>query len=131
MRRRAQPKTLAALTSAALALPGMTSQALAATPATQVELEGGLFYYDEGPDRVRVATVQQQALTPVGDDFDVKVNAVYDSISGASPIYNVPTLECPGGTVIQPNTSGTDTVSGASGASEAPEASEASAWTSM
>ena len=117
MRRRAQPKTLAALTSAALALPGMTSQAPAATPATQVELEGGLFYYDEGPDRVRVATVQQQALTPVGDDFDVKLNAVYDAISGASPLYNVPTLECPGGTIIRPNTSGTDTVSGASGAS--------------
>jgi hypothetical protein len=116
-RQKSSPKTLAALTSAALALPGMTSHSHAATPPTKVELEGGLFYYDEGPDRVRVATVQQQALTPVGDNFDVKLNAVYDAISGASPIYNVPTLECPGGTVIQPTNGGAETVSGASGAS--------------
>ncbi len=98
----------------------MTTQSPAATPVTKVELEGGLFYYDEGPDRVRVATVQQQGVAPVGDDFDVKLNAVYDSISGASPIYNVPTLECPGGTVIQPATGGTETVSGASGGSTSP-----------
>jgi Protein of unknown function (DUF3570) len=120
IRQRSTPKTLAALTSAALALPGMTTQSPAATPAAKVELEGGLFYYDEGTDRVRVATVQQQAITPVGDDFDVKLNAVYDSISGASPIYNVPTLECPGGKVIQPAAAGTETVSGASGGSTSP-----------
>jgi len=114
------PKSLTALTSAALALPGMVDQAQGATPATKIELEGGLFYYDEGADHVEVTSVQQGMVAPLTDDLDLTLNAVWDSISGASPVYNAPDLECTETSIGQSVPVATDTVSGASGTPTTP-----------
>lgn len=113
-------RALAALTGAALALPGMTPTAQGATPASQLELEGGIYYYDEGSGRVTVRAIQQGLITPLGDDLDLSLNLVRDSISGASPVYNVPELSCPGGVTIRPREPSLDSASGASGGPSSP-----------
>jgi hypothetical protein len=109
-----------ALTGAALALPGIAGKASAAAPSAKIDLEGGFFYYDEGDGRVQVRTLQQGLVAPLGDDFDITLNAVRDAISGASPVYNVPELSCPGGLVLQPRSTGAQTLTGASGGGASP-----------
>jgi hypothetical protein len=104
-------RTLTALTSAALALPGMASESFGATPAER-QWDVGYFYYDEGGDRMTVNTLQQTLTLPLGDHLDLAVNGVRDTISGASPIYNLPEIRCPDGSVSTPPVL---TVSGASG----------------
>lgn len=104
-------KTLSALTSAALALPGLSQQALGAAPADR-DWEVGYFYYEEGGDRMKVESLNQSLVLPLGDRLDLTLNGVRDTISGASPIYNVPEIRCQDGTVM---TAPVRSVSGASG----------------
>jgi hypothetical protein len=90
----------AALIAAALALPGMlpgTSLAQSAPDEGVIALR----YYDyrdwqAGVDRMSVRSPSLYALVPLSDTLTVEGSLVYDSVSGASPLYH-------------------DTVSGASG----------------
>ncbi len=108
-------RTLTALTSAALALPGMATESVAGTPAER-QWDVGYFYYDEGGDRMTVESLQQTLTLPLGDRFDLTLNGVRDTISGASPVYNLPEIRCADGTVTTPPV---QSVSGASGSTAA------------
>jgi hypothetical protein len=103
--------TLRALTTAALALPGLSGTVQGAAPAER-NWEAGYFYYDEAGGRMSVEAAQQLLTVPVGDQADFTLNAVWDAISGASPIYNIPEIHCADGSVTVPPV---DSVSGASG----------------
>jgi hypothetical protein len=86
-------KTLAALTGAALALPGVAPEASAGV-LTDAQFNASYFYYDESGKRMTVKTFQQNLAVPLNDYFDVTFNGVRDAISGASPIYSRPEIEC-------------------------------------
>ena len=86
-------RALTALTTAALALPGLSPDTQAGTPAER-QWDVGFFYYDEGEGRMTVESLQQSLTLPLGERFDLTLNAVRDSISGASPIYNLPEIRC-------------------------------------
>lgn len=103
--------TLAALTSAALAIPGLTSLAEAATPEPR-QWDLLYFHYREHGERMQVEGLKQRLVLPLGDDWDLTFNGVRDTISGASPIYNLPEIHCQDGRVITPPVL---SVSGASG----------------
>jgi len=90
----------AALVAAALALPGILPTTALAQSAPD---EGvvALRYYDyrdwqPGVDRMSVKSPSLYAFVPLSDTLTIEGSLVYDSVSGASPIYH-------------------DTVSGASG----------------
>ena len=103
-------KTLAALTGAALALPGMPPAQAALPGERQWDL--GYFYYDENGDRMTVESLRQTLVLPFEDSVEVTFNGVRDNISGASPIYNLPEFHCADGSVVTPPVR---SVSGASG----------------
>jgi hypothetical protein len=107
-------KTITALTSAALALPGLSSSVQAADPMER-QWDVGYFHYEEGGERMRVESLKQSLVLPLGDALDLTLNAVRDTISGASPIYNVPEIRCQDGRVF---TAPVISVSGASGNAE-------------
>jgi hypothetical protein len=82
----------AALVAAALALPGM----LPGTALAQSAPDEGvvaLRYYDyrdwqAGADRMSVKSPSLYALVPLSDSLTVEGSLVYDSVSGASPLYH-------------------------------------------
>lgn len=78
---------LAALTAAALALPGMVPQADAET-ALSPEINTAFSRYEESSDRMRIDVYQATATLPITDRFSVKANGVKDVVSGASPVVN-------------------------------------------
>ncbi len=81
-----------ALLAAALALPGI----LPATALAQMAPEQGLIalkYLDyrdwqPGADRMRVRTPSFYARKPLSDSLAAEGSIVYDSVSGASPLYH-------------------------------------------
>jgi hypothetical protein len=81
-----------ALMAAALALPGI----LPATAVAQLAPDPGLIalkYLDyrdwqPGGDRIRVRTPSFYARKPLSDSLQAEGSIVYDSISGASPLYH-------------------------------------------
>jgi hypothetical protein len=81
-----------ALLAAALALPGI----LPATAVAQLAPDPGLIalkYLDyrdwqPGGDRMRVRTPSFYARKPLSDSLQAEGSIVYDSISGASPLYH-------------------------------------------
>jgi len=90
----------AALVAAALALPGILP-AVALAQSAPDEGVVALRYYDyrdwqPGVDRMSIKSPSLYAFVPLSDTLTVEGSLVYDSVSGASPIYH-------------------DTVSGASG----------------
>lgn len=78
---------LAALTAAALALPGMSPQVEADGPLS-LEIDGAFSRYEESDDRMRVDVYQATATVPINDQLTVKANGVKDVIAGASPVVN-------------------------------------------
>jgi hypothetical protein len=91
----AEPKknhSTGALLAAALALPGI----LPATAVAQLAPDPGLIalkYLDyrdwqPGSDRMRVRTPSFYARKPLSDSLQAEGSIVYDSISGASPLYH-------------------------------------------
>ncbi len=100
---RPTPRTaLHALTSGALALPGLSSPASAETPETRIQAEYGFSFYSEDSlprskvtdggerDRYEVEMHQFGARAPIGDRMDVEVDIVYETMSGATPWYVIP-----------------------------------------
>ena len=84
--------SLAALTAAALALPGISSEAQAASPVLSPEAEFNFAYYNENGRRMAVEIYQIDAKAPVGSEFELSFHGVKDVISGASPIFNLPDI---------------------------------------
>lgn len=80
---------LAALTMATLALPGISSSAMAAE-AEYFDLDSQFSRYSEGGGRMKIDVYQANALIHFNDRFNLKVNGVTDIITGASPIYYSP-----------------------------------------
>ena len=95
-------RALTALTTSALAVPGLATQAAADTPIEQAATSYAFSYYDEdnldngkkvdGPDggstqRYEVLTHQIEFDLPVSSRMDVGVDFLYEKMSGASPWF--------------------------------------------
>ncbi|MDX1342664.1 MAG: DUF3570 domain-containing protein [Reinekea sp.] len=92
-------KKLTLLAKSALAIPGMIATVQAAGPAGS-EASYRYTYYteDDSPearddsggaqDRYKIQVHQFHILSPVADKFAVNVEASYESMSGASPVYS-------------------------------------------
>lgn len=97
-------RKLAALTSSALALPGMTGSALADAPTERVTANMSYGYYREDPlpienlterlpasdqslERYQIHTAQFNVLAPITRRIDGGVDVVFESMAGASPWY--------------------------------------------
>ena len=77
---------LAALTAAALALPGLAPEARADAPQRAVSLDTNFSRYEESAGRMRVDIYQSSMTIPLGDRFSIKANGVKDVVTGASPV---------------------------------------------
>ena len=95
---------LAALTSAAVALPGFSTAVKAAVGANEPKLSAQYTRYDEDSipsgdsdpvagdrDRYEIDVLQVQFLYPLSDKWQVTTGFVYDDMSGSSPWYVRPT----------------------------------------
>lgn len=88
-----RPTGNGALLAAALALPGVlpnVAQAQVTVPnATLVQFKY-LYYkdYQASGDRMKVSSPALYMLAPISEDWVFEIGAVYDNISGASPIYH-------------------------------------------
>ena len=95
---------LAALTSAAMALPGISSNVKAAVAANEPKLSLAYTRYDEDSipsndavttagdrDRYEIDVAQIQFLYPLSDKWQITTGFVYDDMSGSSPWFIQPT----------------------------------------
>ena len=80
---------LAALTAAAMALPGVHARA-EAPGANPWQIDASHLEYSESGHRMSVRVNQASAVAPIGDAFQLKVNGIQDIVSGASPQFNAP-----------------------------------------
>ena len=84
-----RPNRLAALTAAAMALPGIHARA-AAPGANPFQVDATHLEYSESGARMNVRVNQASAVMPIGDAFQLKANGIQDVVSGASPQFNTP-----------------------------------------
>jgi len=80
--------TIALLSMAAMALPGLFQTATAARVEDTYDADFQYGYYAESNNRMRVDVFEGALSTPVGKAMTATVNLVRDTISGASPVYN-------------------------------------------
>lgn len=96
-----QSAALLALTSAALALPGISGKAQAAAPVSEPVLSYQVSHYREGDidadrhqggdrDRYEIDTHQLGFATALGAKTDMNLELMVESMSGASPWYVMP-----------------------------------------
>lgn len=96
-------RSLLALTASALALPGITPATRADTPPTETSVNFRISRYEEdnlpqeylaagNTARYDINIHQLQLVTPVGENYGLTLNSSYESMSGASPWYTVPTF---------------------------------------
>ncbi|MFM8332395.1 MAG: DUF3570 domain-containing protein, partial [Candidatus Methylumidiphilus sp.] len=78
---------LAALTSAALSLPGLT---LAAVPVAEAEGNVQYGHYQESGNRITVDVYHGDFVLPVNDRIEFTFSIDRDTYSGASPAYSLP-----------------------------------------
>ncbi len=94
-------KALLALTGSALSLPGISGKAAAADPVTETSIDYQYSNYREedlpsskhaGGDveRYEIDTHQLRVVRPWGDSYDVTVDLMYETMSGASPWFIMP-----------------------------------------
>ncbi len=81
-------RALAALTSAALGLPGM--QASAAVPIGQAEGNVHYGYYQESDDRIQAQVYQGDFIVPIADRVEFTFSLQRDTYSGATPAFSIP-----------------------------------------
>jgi hypothetical protein len=79
--------SLAFLTAAALALPGISTSAAAADPQ-YFDLDSQFSRYSEGNNRMKIDVYQTNLYIPATDSLKFKINGVKDVITGASPVGN-------------------------------------------
>ena len=80
-----------AILLAALALPGLSQQAMAEAPPDQGEINVQYLDYRDwqpGFDRITVHSPSVDVLAPVAGDWSIHGSYVSDSISGATPLYH-------------------------------------------
>ena len=80
---------LAALTSAALGLSGITAHA--AAPIAQAEANVQYGHYQESDDRMRVDVYHADVTVPFADRLELSFSIDRDTYSGATPAFSVPT----------------------------------------
>ncbi|MDD1620575.1 MAG: DUF3570 domain-containing protein [Methylococcaceae bacterium] len=81
-------KALAALTTAALSLPGMDAQA--GVPSAQAKGNVQYGYYQESGDRMKVEVYHGDFTLPVSDRLEFSFNVDRDTYSGATPAFSIP-----------------------------------------
>jgi hypothetical protein len=81
---------LAALTAAAMALPGVHARAVDAPGENPWGVDATHLEYSESGSRMRVRVNQASAIAPIGESFQLKANGIQDLMSGASPVFNAP-----------------------------------------
>jgi hypothetical protein len=81
---------LAALTAAAMALPGVHARAADTPGENPWGVDATHLEYSESGSRMRVRVNQASAVVSVGESFQLKANGIQDLMSGASPVFNAP-----------------------------------------
>ncbi|WP_426992910.1 DUF3570 domain-containing protein [Methylomonas sp. CM2] len=81
-------KALAALTTAALSLPGL--DCAAGVPSTQAEGNTEYGYYQESSGRMNVQIFHADGLIPLNDRLEFNFSLDRDTYTGASPAYSLP-----------------------------------------
>ena len=81
-------KALAALTTAALSLPGLN--ATAAVPAAQIETNVSYGHYQESDNRMQVDVYHADAVIPLSDRIELAFSMDRDTYSGATPAFSMP-----------------------------------------
>lgn len=81
-------RALLALTSAALALPGMRAQAAAPLAAPEGHAQFG--FYQENDRRMRVEITHGDMVLPVSDRVELSFAFDRDTYSGATPAFSIP-----------------------------------------
>ena len=104
---------LAALTSAALGLPGLAAQA--ATPIVEPEANVQYGHYEESDNRMKVDVDHADFIAPVGDRMEFTFSIDRDTYSGASPAYSIPATMANQIQYSQQGVKRSDVVSAASG----------------
>ena len=79
---------LAALTTAALSLPGLNAPA--AIPAAQIEANTSYGHYQESSNRMRVDVYHADAIIPLTDRIELAFSMDRDTYSGATPSFSMP-----------------------------------------
>jgi hypothetical protein len=83
---------LAALTAAAMALPGVHLRAAELVSPNPLTVDASHLEYFESGNRMRVRVNQVTATVPIGDSILLVGDGIQDLMSGASPIFNAPGL---------------------------------------
>ncbi len=81
-------KALAALTTAALSLPGLN--AAAAVPAPQIEANVSYGHYQESDNRMKVDIYHADAVIPLYERVELALSLDRDTYSGATPAFSMP-----------------------------------------
>jgi hypothetical protein len=81
---------LAALTAAAMALPGVHVRAAEAPGENPWAVDATHMEYSESGHRMSVRVNQASAVVPLGENIQLKGNFIQDLMSGASPVFNAP-----------------------------------------
>ncbi len=81
-------KTLAALSCAAMGLPGI--QAKAAVPVAEPESNVQYGYYREQGDRMQAEVYHADFILPFADRVEFTFSADFDTYVGATPLYSAP-----------------------------------------
>ena len=88
MKHRKKPNTVARLSCAALALPGLLQTATAGRVEETYNTDFQYGHYSESNQRMNVDIFESAVSAPIGKSMTASVNLVRDMISGASPVYN-------------------------------------------
>ena len=80
--------TLAQLTCAALALPGIMQPATAGRVEETYNADFQYGHYSESNQRIDVDIFEGALSAPIGKSMTASVNLVRDMVSGASPVFN-------------------------------------------
>ncbi len=83
-------RALAALTTAALSLPGLDVSA--AVPAAKAEGNVQYGHYQESDNRMKVQVYHSDALIPLNDRLEFNFSYDRDTYSGASPAFSLPEI---------------------------------------
>jgi hypothetical protein len=80
--------TVARLSCAALALPGLMQTATAGRVEETYNADFQYGHYEESNQRMKVDIYEGALSAPIGKSMTASVNLVRDMVSGASPVYN-------------------------------------------
>jgi hypothetical protein len=88
MKHRKKHNTVARLSCAALALPGVMQTAAAGRVEETYNADFQYGHYSESNQRMQVDIFEGALSAPIGKSMTASVNLVRDMVSGASPVYN-------------------------------------------